>query len=29
VVTSTVLELVIYPVIFMLWRGREFKRKVS
>ncbi len=27
VVTSTILELIIYPVIFMLWRGREFKDK--
>ena len=25
VVTSTVLELVIYPAIYMLWRGRELK----
>ncbi|MGD0232082.1 MAG: CusA/CzcA family heavy metal efflux RND transporter [Syntrophorhabdales bacterium] len=28
VVTSTILELVIYPAIYMLWRGREF-RKIS
>jgi Cu(I)/Ag(I) efflux system membrane protein CusA/SilA len=26
VVTSTVLELVIYPAIYMLWRGREFRK---
>ncbi len=26
VVTSTILELVIYPAIYMIWRGREFKR---
>jgi Cu(I)/Ag(I) efflux system membrane protein CusA/SilA len=26
VVTSTILELVIYPAIYMLWKGREFKR---
>ena len=25
VVTSTILELVIYPAIYMIWRGREFK----
>jgi Cu(I)/Ag(I) efflux system membrane protein CusA/SilA len=27
VVTSTLLELVIYPVIYMIWRGREFRDK--
>jgi Cu(I)/Ag(I) efflux system membrane protein CusA/SilA len=27
VVTSTILELVIYPAIYMIWRGREFKKK--
>ena len=27
VVTSTILELIIYPAIFMLWRGRQFKEK--
>jgi Cu(I)/Ag(I) efflux system membrane protein CusA/SilA len=27
VVTSTILELVIYPAIYMLWRGREFRTK--
>ncbi len=26
VVTSTILELVIYPAIYMIWKGREFKR---
>ncbi len=26
VVTSTVLELIIYPAIYMLWRGRELKK---
>ena len=25
VVTSTVLELIIYPVIYMIWRGRELR----
>jgi Cu/Ag efflux pump CusA len=25
-VTSTILELVIYPAIYMIWRGREFKK---
>ena len=27
VVTSTILELIIYPVIYMIWKGREFKAK--
>ena len=27
VVTSTILELIIYPVIYMIWRGREFRDK--
>ena len=27
VVTSTILELLIYPAIYMIWRGREFKKK--
>ena len=27
VVTSTILELIIYPVIYMIWKGREFKEK--
>ncbi len=26
VVTSTILELVIYPAIYMLWKGRKFKK---
>ncbi|HLA27377.1 MAG TPA: CusA/CzcA family heavy metal efflux RND transporter [Syntrophales bacterium] len=26
VITSTILELVIYPAIYMIWRGREFKK---
>jgi Cu(I)/Ag(I) efflux system membrane protein CusA/SilA len=25
VVTSTILELLIYPAIYMIWRGRQFK----
>lgn len=25
VITSTILELVIYPVIYMIWKGRQFK----
>jgi len=25
VVTSTILELIIYPAIYMIWRGREFR----
>ncbi|MBI5050490.1 MAG: efflux RND transporter permease subunit [Nitrospirae bacterium] len=25
VITSTILELIIYPAIYMLWRGREFR----
>ena len=28
VITSTILELVIYPAIYMLWKGREFKKRV-
>lgn len=27
VVTSTVMELIVYPAIFYLWRGRRLKRK--
>jgi Cu(I)/Ag(I) efflux system membrane protein CusA/SilA len=27
VVTSTILELIIYPVIYMIWRGRELRDK--
>lgn len=26
VITSTILELIIYPAIYMLWKGREFKK---
>jgi Cu(I)/Ag(I) efflux system membrane protein CusA/SilA len=26
VVTSTILELIIYPVIYMLWKGREIRK---
>jgi Cu(I)/Ag(I) efflux system membrane protein CusA/SilA len=29
VVTSTILELIIYPAIYMIWRGREFSEKPS
>ncbi len=29
VVTSTILELIIYPAIYMLWRGREFRSSVQ
>ena len=29
VVTSTILELIIYPAIYMLWRGRSLKRPHS
>lgn len=25
VITSTILELIIYPAIYMIWKGREFK----
>ena len=27
VVTSTILELIIYPAIYMLWKGKEFKKE--
>jgi Cu(I)/Ag(I) efflux system membrane protein CusA/SilA len=27
VITSTILELIIYPAIYMLWKGKEFKEK--
>jgi Cu(I)/Ag(I) efflux system membrane protein CusA/SilA len=27
VITSTVLELVIYPALYMLWRGRALRRR--
>jgi Cu(I)/Ag(I) efflux system membrane protein CusA/SilA len=26
VVTSTILELIIYPAIYMLWKGREIRK---
>jgi len=26
VITSTILELIIYPAIYMIWQGREFKK---
>jgi Cu(I)/Ag(I) efflux system membrane protein CusA/SilA len=26
VITSTILELIIYPAIYMIWRGRQFSR---
>jgi len=29
VVTSTILELVIYPAIYMLWRGRQLGRRAA
>jgi len=29
VVTSAILELVIYPTIYIIWRGREFKKDQS
>ena len=28
VVTSTILELIIYPAIFMVWRGRKLEREI-
>ena len=28
VITSTILELVIYPAIYMIWKSREFKKTV-
>jgi Cu(I)/Ag(I) efflux system membrane protein CusA/SilA len=28
VITSTILELIIYPAIYMLWKGREFKKEL-
>ncbi len=27
VITSTILELIIYPAIYMLWKGREFRKE--
>lgn len=29
VITSTILTLVIYPAIYMIWRGREFRKGVK
>lgn len=29
VVTSTVMELIVYPAIFYLWRGRRLKRRIA
>lgn len=29
VITSTILELLIYPAIFMIWKQRELKRELS
>ena len=29
VISSTILELMIYPAIYMIWRGREFKEKTG
>jgi Cu(I)/Ag(I) efflux system membrane protein CusA/SilA len=26
IITSTILELIIYPAIHMIWRGRELKK---
>jgi hypothetical protein len=26
VVTSMILELIIYPTIYLIWRGRQFKK---
>jgi Cu(I)/Ag(I) efflux system membrane protein CusA/SilA len=26
VITSTILELIIYPAIYMIWRGRNFQK---
>jgi len=25
IVTSAILELIIYPVLYMIWKGKEFK----
>jgi Cu(I)/Ag(I) efflux system membrane protein CusA/SilA len=27
VITSTILELIIYPAIYMIWKGRQFRQK--
>jgi Cu(I)/Ag(I) efflux system membrane protein CusA/SilA len=29
VVTSTILELLIYPAIYMIWKSREMKKEQS
>ncbi|MGE5892896.1 MAG: efflux RND transporter permease subunit [bacterium] len=29
VITSTILELIIYPVIYMIWKGRALRREAS
>jgi len=29
VITSTILELIIYPAIYMLWKGRKFKQPLG
>jgi Cu(I)/Ag(I) efflux system membrane protein CusA/SilA len=29
VITSTILELIIYPVIYLLWRGRSLPSKAE
>jgi Cu(I)/Ag(I) efflux system membrane protein CusA/SilA len=29
VITSTVLTLIIYPAIYMIWRGREFRQEAQ
>jgi copper/silver efflux system protein len=29
VITSTILELIIYPAIYMLWKGREFQTRTT
>jgi Cu(I)/Ag(I) efflux system membrane protein CusA/SilA len=28
IVTSTILELIIYPAIYMLWKGRQFRKEI-
>ncbi|HXX57138.1 MAG TPA: CusA/CzcA family heavy metal efflux RND transporter [Thermodesulfovibrionales bacterium] len=29
VITSTILELIIYPAIYMIWKGRAFRKKTA
>ncbi|HYA27101.1 MAG TPA: efflux RND transporter permease subunit, partial [Thermodesulfovibrionales bacterium] len=29
VITSTILELVIYPAVYMIWKGREFSKRAN